>query len=40
VKVGEGETAARNRVADPAELSEVLGALAAARSAHGPTAAG
>ena len=39
VKVGEGETAARYRVADPAELAALLAELLAAR-AHDPTAAG
>jgi trehalose 6-phosphate phosphatase len=39
VKVGEGETAARYRVADPAELAALLQELLAARG-RGPIAAG
>ncbi|HEY0815793.1 MAG TPA: trehalose-phosphatase [Pseudonocardia sp.] len=39
VKVGEGDTAAGHRVADPAALAAVLQELLAAR-AHGPDAAG
>ncbi len=36
VKVGEGETAAHYRVADPAEVAAVLQELLAARSAASP----